>query len=68
MDPFRKGVDLYLGATNGKLCTVKALIPYLTLQSDLNTPTVRSSFSRMDVHSLAKAQPHFEYVTVKTWI
>jgi len=32
-DPFRKGVDLYLGATSGILCpTVKALLPYLAIR------------------------------------
>jgi len=29
-DPYRKGVDLYLGATDGRLCPVKALLSYLT--------------------------------------
>ena len=30
-DPFRVGVDLYLGATGGTICPVKALLPYLAV-------------------------------------
>ena len=38
-DPFRKGVDLYLGATNGELCPVKALLPYLAIRPErANSP------------------------------
>jgi len=33
-DPFRKGVDLYLGATDGRLCPVKALLPYLAIRPE----------------------------------
>jgi len=33
-DPFRKGVDLYLGATSGTLCPVKALLPYLAIRPE----------------------------------
>ena len=28
-DPFRQGVDIYIGSTNGPVCLVKALIEYL---------------------------------------
>ena len=28
-DPFRQGVDIYIGSTNGPVCPVKALIEYL---------------------------------------
>jgi len=31
-DPFRKGVDHYLGATNGMLCPVKTLLPFLAIR------------------------------------
>ena len=28
-DPFRKGVDVYLGRTNKELCPLEAILPYL---------------------------------------
>ena len=38
-DPYRKGVDLYLGAINGMLCPVKALLPYLAIRPErANSP------------------------------
>jgi len=33
-DPFRKGVDLYLGVASGTLCPVKALLPYLAIRPE----------------------------------
>ena len=30
-DPFQRGVDIYLGATGGTLCPIKAILPYLAL-------------------------------------
>ena len=37
-DPFRVGVDLYLGATGTTICPVKGLLPYLTLCSQHKGP------------------------------
>ena len=31
-DPFRRGVDIYLGATGRTLCPIKAILPYLALR------------------------------------
>ena len=31
-DPFRRGVDIYLGATGTTLCPIKAILPYLALR------------------------------------
>ena len=31
-DPFRRGVDIYLGATGTTLCPIKAMLPYLALR------------------------------------
>ena len=33
-DPFRKGVDIYLGATDATLCPIKAVLPYLAIRPD----------------------------------
>jgi len=33
-DPFRKGIDLYLGAPRGTLFPVKALLPYLAIRPE----------------------------------
>jgi len=33
-DPFRRGVDLYLGATDETLCPVRGMLPYLALRGD----------------------------------
>ena len=33
IDPFRKGVDIYLGATGTTLCPIKAILSYLALRS-----------------------------------
>ena len=39
IDPFRKGVDHYLGTTDGRLCPVKALLPYLAIKpKNSNSP------------------------------
>ena len=34
MDPFRKGDDIYLCATDATLCPIKAILPYLTIRPD----------------------------------
>ena len=31
-DPFRKGVDIFLGATNSNVCPVKGILPYLAVR------------------------------------
>lgn len=33
-DPFRKGVDVYLGRTDKDLCPLEAILPYLAIRSD----------------------------------
>ena len=33
-DPFRKGVDVYLGRTNKDLCPLEAILPYLAIHGD----------------------------------
>ena len=33
-DPFRKGVDVYLGRTNKDLCPLEAILPYLAIRGD----------------------------------
>ena len=33
-DPFRKGVDIYLGRTNKDLCPLEAILPYLAMRGD----------------------------------
>ena len=37
-DPFRRGVDLYLGATGATTCPVKAILPYLALHGHHKGP------------------------------
>ena len=37
-DPFRKGVALYLGATNHPVCPVTGVLPYLALRGDQPGP------------------------------
>ena len=37
-DPFRVGVDLYLGATGGTICPVKGLLPYLAVRGQYKGP------------------------------
>ena len=34
MDPFQKGVDIYLGATDAMLYPIKAILPYLAIRPD----------------------------------
>ena len=34
MDPFRKGVDVFLGRTNKDLCLLEAILPYLAIRGD----------------------------------
>ena len=33
-DPFREGVDVYLGRTNKDLCPLEAILPYLAIRGD----------------------------------
>ena len=53
-DPFRKGIQLFLGTTDHVICPVKAILPYLALRgsklgplfmTDNNIPLTRQSFS-----------------------
>lgn len=37
-DPFRVGIDLYLGATGATICPVKGLLPYLALRGHRKGP------------------------------
>lgn len=38
MDPFRKGVDIYLGRTNSALCPVSAVLAYMARRGDSPGP------------------------------
>ena len=38
MDPFCKGVDIYLGATSHSLCPIRSILPYLTLRGSRRGP------------------------------
>jgi len=63
-DPFRKGVDLYLGATSETLCPVKALLPYLAIRPEQSNsplfifqdgcPLTRQRFSNILNTSLSR--------------
>ena len=33
-DPFRKGVNAYLGTNNNDLCPLKAILPYLAIRGN----------------------------------
>ena len=53
-DPFRKGIQLFLGTTDHVICPVKAILPYLALRgsklgplfmTDKDIPLTRQSFS-----------------------
>ena len=37
-DPFRRGVDIYLGATDDTLCPMRGILPYLALRGDCRGP------------------------------
>ena len=37
-DPFRQGINLYLGKTGKEICPIKALLPYLVLRGDRPGP------------------------------
>ena len=37
-DPFRQGVDIYLGRTNNNVCPVTAILPYLALRGNASGP------------------------------
>ena len=37
-DPFRKGVDIYLGATRDSICPVRGILPYLAIRGDHQGP------------------------------
>ena len=42
-DPFRKGIDLYLGRTSADLCPVKALLNYLVVRGKSRGPLFKFS-------------------------
>ena len=53
-DPFRKGIQLFLGTTDHIICPIKAILPYLALRrskpgplfvTNNNTPLTRQFFS-----------------------
>ena len=50
MDPFQKGVDIYLGRTHSNLCPVEAVLAFLAIQ--VNKP--RFLFQFKDGKSLTK--------------
>lgn len=37
-DPFRRGVNIYLGATNGPICPVRGILPYLAVRGNRQGP------------------------------
>ena len=37
-DPFRKGVDIFLGTTGDTVCPVKGILPYLAIRGDHKCP------------------------------
>ena len=37
-DPFRKGVDIFLGTTGNSVCPVKGILPYLAIRGDHKGP------------------------------
>ena len=37
-DPFRRGVEIYLGATNDSICPLKGILPYLALRGKREGP------------------------------
>ena len=45
-NPFRKGVDIYLGCTHNSLCPITAMMAYLSVRRDT------ASTSRMENHQL----------------
>ena len=40
-DPFRKGVNLYIGRTNNDLCPIAAMMAYLAIRGDSEGPLFR---------------------------
>ena len=55
-DPFRKGIEIYLGAKNDSICPLKGILPYLALRGKCDGPLfifpdgrglTRQSFSSM---------------------
>ena len=38
MDPFCKGVNIYLGATGHTLCPIRGILPYLALRGSHRDP------------------------------
>ena len=45
-DPFRKGIHIYLGATDSSVCPVLGMLPYLTLRGAQAGPYSSQSVAR----------------------
>ena len=54
-DPFRKGVNIYLGATKRDLCPIKGILPYLALRGNRSGPLFILSDGRGLIQQLFKA-------------
>ena len=54
-DPFRKGVNIYLGATKRDLCPIKGILPYLALRGNRSGPLFILSDGRGLTRKLFKA-------------
>jgi len=38
MDPFHRGIDIYMGATGDSICPFRGILPYLALRSNCPGP------------------------------
>ena len=54
-DPFRKGVNIYLGVTERDLCPIRGILPYLALRGNCSGPLFILSDGRSLTRHLFKA-------------
>ena len=57
-DPFRKGVDIYLGATGHTLCHIRGILPYLALRGSHRGPLFLLEDGRGLTHQLFSTSLH----------
>ena len=59
-DPFRQGINLFLGITDHVVCPVKSILPYLALRGDGDGPLFMTSQMPLTQQHFSKAVSYFK--------
>ena len=64
-DPFRRGVNIYLGATDSVICPVKAILPYLAMRGGQAGPLFMTQEGHGLTHQMFSSKLNSLLITLK---